>query len=130
MNIKDHRDCWYNPDYLNGSGTISPWILSPKLSKYRRRSCTIWVIVDRLTICNSLVNAIERNSTLWRRWQVIDLEMVGYKAFAISRVIIQYNSITLASTAAPFESTPLSKVSVSPGLLADVERSSTHRVQI
>ncbi|GKF02824.1 putative reverse transcriptase domain-containing protein [Tanacetum coccineum] len=27
-NTKGHQDCWYNPIYLYGSGTISLWILS------------------------------------------------------------------------------------------------------
>ncbi|GKD03017.1 putative reverse transcriptase domain-containing protein [Tanacetum coccineum] len=44
LNTKDHRDCWYNPRYLNGSGTISLWILSQSFGYD-----TIWVIVDRLT---------------------------------------------------------------------------------
>ncbi|GKD72988.1 putative reverse transcriptase domain-containing protein [Tanacetum coccineum] len=28
LDIKGHQDCWYNLKYLNGSGTISLWILS------------------------------------------------------------------------------------------------------
>ncbi|GKB12823.1 putative reverse transcriptase domain-containing protein [Tanacetum coccineum] len=36
LNTKDHRDCWYNPRYLNGSGIISLWILSQSfLSRHK-----------------------------------------------------------------------------------------------
>ncbi|GKA32167.1 putative reverse transcriptase domain-containing protein [Tanacetum coccineum] len=46
----DHaRDCWYNPRYLNGSGTTSLWDLITMLPKERAGYDTIWVIVDRLT---------------------------------------------------------------------------------
>ncbi|GJR73966.1 putative reverse transcriptase domain-containing protein [Tanacetum coccineum] len=33
LNIKGHQDCWYNPRYLNGSGTTSLWILSQSFPK-------------------------------------------------------------------------------------------------
>ncbi|GKC82386.1 putative reverse transcriptase domain-containing protein [Tanacetum coccineum] len=33
QNIKGHQDCWYNPIYLNGSGTISLLISVTKLPK-------------------------------------------------------------------------------------------------
>ncbi|GJW27821.1 putative reverse transcriptase domain-containing protein [Tanacetum coccineum] len=49
LNIKSHRVCWYNPRYLNGSGTISPWIFVTKLPKSSQGCDTIWMIVDRLT---------------------------------------------------------------------------------
>ncbi|GJR54759.1 putative reverse transcriptase domain-containing protein [Tanacetum coccineum] len=29
LNTKNHLACWYNQRFLNGSGTTSPWILSP-----------------------------------------------------------------------------------------------------
>nr|GEZ74010.1 hypothetical protein [Tanacetum cinerariifolium] len=48
-NTKGHRDCWYNPKYLNGSGTTSLWIFVMKLPKSSQGYDTIWVIVDRLT---------------------------------------------------------------------------------
>ncbi|GKA18651.1 putative reverse transcriptase domain-containing protein [Tanacetum coccineum] len=49
LNIRDNRVCWYNLKYLNGSGTISRWILSQKLPKSSQGYDRIWVIVDRLT---------------------------------------------------------------------------------
>nr|GEZ55350.1 putative reverse transcriptase domain-containing protein [Tanacetum cinerariifolium] len=48
-NTKGHRNCWYNPKYLNGSGTTSLWIFVMKLPKSSQGYDTIWVIVDRLT---------------------------------------------------------------------------------
>ncbi|GJV19184.1 hypothetical protein Tco_1368204 [Tanacetum coccineum] len=39
LNIKGYQDCWYNPRYLNGSGTTSLWILSR--SFLSRRKATI-----------------------------------------------------------------------------------------
>ncbi|GJW03909.1 putative reverse transcriptase domain-containing protein [Tanacetum coccineum] len=48
-NIKGHQGCWYNPIYLNGSGTTSLWIFFMKLPKSSQGYDTIWVIVDRLT---------------------------------------------------------------------------------
>ncbi|GJV58994.1 putative reverse transcriptase domain-containing protein [Tanacetum coccineum] len=44
-----HWNCWYNPRYLNGSGTISLWNFVTKLPKSSQGYDTIWVIVDRLT---------------------------------------------------------------------------------
>ncbi|GJR37862.1 putative reverse transcriptase domain-containing protein [Tanacetum coccineum] len=38
LNIKDLRDCWYNLKYLNGSGTISPWILSQSFLNRRKKA--------------------------------------------------------------------------------------------
>ncbi|GJT00744.1 putative reverse transcriptase domain-containing protein [Tanacetum coccineum] len=48
-NTKGHQDCWYNPIYLNGSGTISPWILSRSFLSRHKATTLFWVIVDRLT---------------------------------------------------------------------------------
>ncbi|GKC15670.1 reverse transcriptase domain-containing protein [Tanacetum coccineum] len=49
VNIKGHQDCWYNPIYLDGSGTTSLWIFVTKLPKSSQGYDTIWVIVYRLT---------------------------------------------------------------------------------
>ncbi|GJV24725.1 putative reverse transcriptase domain-containing protein [Tanacetum coccineum] len=49
LNTKDHQDCWYNPRYLNRSGTMSPWIFFTKLPKSSQGHDTICVVVDRLT---------------------------------------------------------------------------------
>ncbi|GKA89288.1 putative reverse transcriptase domain-containing protein [Tanacetum coccineum] len=35
-----HQDCWYNPIYLNGSGTISLWILVTEASLRRHKAKT------------------------------------------------------------------------------------------
>ncbi|GKA59584.1 hypothetical protein Tco_0758897 [Tanacetum coccineum] len=51
MNTKDHRDCWYNPRYLNRSGTMSPWILSQSfLSRRKCRSPVCWAEVGEVQL--------------------------------------------------------------------------------
>ncbi|GJX00744.1 putative reverse transcriptase domain-containing protein [Tanacetum coccineum] len=49
LNIKDHQDCWYNPRYLNGSGTTSLDFVNKTFLCPSQGYDTIWVIVDRLT---------------------------------------------------------------------------------
>ncbi|GJW20815.1 reverse transcriptase domain-containing protein [Tanacetum coccineum] len=49
LNIKDHRDCWYNPKIPEWNVTIQPMDFVTKLPKSPQGHDTIWVIVDRLT---------------------------------------------------------------------------------
>nr|GEW09706.1 putative reverse transcriptase domain-containing protein [Tanacetum cinerariifolium] len=57
-NIKGHQDCWYNPGYLNGSGTTSLWILSRSFLSRRKATTpfgqskrTIQTLEDMLRAC-------------------------------------------------------------------------------
>ncbi|GJX28922.1 putative reverse transcriptase domain-containing protein [Tanacetum coccineum] len=49
LNIRDNRVCWYNPRYLNGSGTISRWNFVTKLPKSSQGLTTIGLMLNVLT---------------------------------------------------------------------------------
>ncbi|GJX45094.1 putative reverse transcriptase domain-containing protein [Tanacetum coccineum] len=60
---KSQQDCWYTLIYLNGSRTISLWILSHELlSRQQRCMATILVICHQLTKSGNLLLPIERKT--------------------------------------------------------------------
>ncbi|GKA42356.1 hypothetical protein Tco_0735016 [Tanacetum coccineum] len=61
--------CWYNPRYLNGSGTISPWIFVTKLPKSSQGYDTIWVILTTTYKVCAILLPNEGQWIQWINWQ-------------------------------------------------------------
>ncbi|GJR12744.1 putative reverse transcriptase domain-containing protein [Tanacetum coccineum] len=102
-NTKGHQDCWYNPIYLTGSGTISLRILSRSfLKSVTEYNDTIWVTVDRLTK-SAIFVPIRETDPMEKLARMYLKEVVTRHGICVSIICDRDPSYHASIKATPFE---------------------------